>query len=346
MKRKCLAVGIILLFIGTTIIPSTAQNIEQSSSSSRGHWLYVGGSGPGNYTKIQDAIDNASDGDTVFVYHDSSPYNETIIINTTLTLLGENQTTTQISGGGSPIVTITAPHTVISGFTITQPNNTQNDYVDGVYGINCSDITIENSTIYDLNQGIYLEKTSKAIVEGNTIFSCDYCIMIVQSSRTIIQKNNLNGMSSIEIYFGYGNIIRNNSINGVYGILLFFSLSFDCSSNHFTHSRGAVDCETTPYGRIRYNTFHDCENGIFLTATVGMRIVSNTFLNTTHEAEFLMAFFCHWQHNYWNQPRLMPKVIHGAIQIPLGGIFYPVEISWINIDWCPAQEPYDIPGMN
>ena len=68
MKRKWLAVGIILLFIGTAIIPSSGQNIEKSSSASRGNWLYVGGSGPGNYTKIQDAIDNASDGDTLFVY--------------------------------------------------------------------------------------------------------------------------------------------------------------------------------------------------------------------------------------------------------------------------------------
>ena len=33
-----------------------------------GNILYVGGSGPGNYTKIQDALDNATEGDTVYVY--------------------------------------------------------------------------------------------------------------------------------------------------------------------------------------------------------------------------------------------------------------------------------------
>ncbi len=67
MKRKWLAIGIILLFVGTCIIPATAQDTEELQPSSRGNWLYVGGSGPGNYTKIQDAIDNASDGDSVFV---------------------------------------------------------------------------------------------------------------------------------------------------------------------------------------------------------------------------------------------------------------------------------------
>jgi hypothetical protein len=33
-----------------------------------GNILYVGGGGPGNYTKIQDAINNAINGDTIFVF--------------------------------------------------------------------------------------------------------------------------------------------------------------------------------------------------------------------------------------------------------------------------------------
>jgi len=56
MKRKLLGVGIILLFVGTCIIPVTAQDTKKSQSTSRGDWLYVGGSGPGNFTRIQDAI--------------------------------------------------------------------------------------------------------------------------------------------------------------------------------------------------------------------------------------------------------------------------------------------------
>ena len=67
MKKKWLAVGIILLFLGTCVIPTIAQNPEKQSVS-RGTWFYVGGNGPGNYTRIQDAIDDANNGDTVFVY--------------------------------------------------------------------------------------------------------------------------------------------------------------------------------------------------------------------------------------------------------------------------------------
>jgi hypothetical protein len=71
IMRKRLTIGIILLFVGTCISLVTAQDMEKSLPTSKGSWLYVGGSGPGNYTRIQDAIDDASDGDSVFVYDDS-----------------------------------------------------------------------------------------------------------------------------------------------------------------------------------------------------------------------------------------------------------------------------------
>ena len=75
--RKLL-VGIIILLM---LVPSVVSfSIYKSSQSKNGNILYVGGDGPGNYTKIQNAIDNASSGDTVFVYDDSSPYIEDIKI--------------------------------------------------------------------------------------------------------------------------------------------------------------------------------------------------------------------------------------------------------------------------
>ena len=96
MNKNILVIGITILFLGTCITPTVANDtIEQSSKPiSNGNILYVGGIGPDNYTKIQDAIDNASDGDTVFVFNDSSPYNETITINKSITLQGEDKNIT------------------------------------------------------------------------------------------------------------------------------------------------------------------------------------------------------------------------------------------------------------
>jgi len=62
-----------------------------------GRTLYVGGSGPGNYTSIQDAINDASDGDTIFVFNGT--YYENVIIDKSVKLVGENRNTTVIDGG-------------------------------------------------------------------------------------------------------------------------------------------------------------------------------------------------------------------------------------------------------
>ena len=77
-----------------------SETIEQSSMSfSRGKTLYVGGSGGDNYTQIQHAIDNASDGDTVFVYNGT--YYENVVVDKSIQLIGEDKNTTIIDGGGN-----------------------------------------------------------------------------------------------------------------------------------------------------------------------------------------------------------------------------------------------------
>ncbi len=113
LLKKWLAIGIILLFVGTCIIPATAQNTEKSLSSSRGNWLYVGGSGPGNYTKIQDAINDSSDGDTVFVYNGT--YYENIEFNKVIILIGQNRNGTIIDGGGNGNVVYVTAESELSG---------------------------------------------------------------------------------------------------------------------------------------------------------------------------------------------------------------------------------------
>ncbi|MHA1376567.1 MAG: hypothetical protein ACTSR7_19990, partial [Promethearchaeota archaeon] len=78
--KKLLVVGVIVLFLGLAIAPSTGiTDVKQIVlPTTSGDTLYVGGNGTGNYTKIQDAIDDANPGDTVFVYDDSSPYYEKV----------------------------------------------------------------------------------------------------------------------------------------------------------------------------------------------------------------------------------------------------------------------------
>jgi len=69
--KKGLAVAVILLFVSVSVIPSTGTtDVKQIAMPTlNGDTLYVGGNGTGNFTSIQDAIDHAYDGDTIFVYN-------------------------------------------------------------------------------------------------------------------------------------------------------------------------------------------------------------------------------------------------------------------------------------
>ncbi len=107
---------------------------------------YVGGSGLGNYSKIQDAIDNATAGDTIRVY--AGTYYENVIVNKTVTLIGNGTTNTIINGSGKDDgIHILADWVNVSGFTICQANK-------GVNINGASNVTVENCNINNCTQGI------------------------------------------------------------------------------------------------------------------------------------------------------------------------------------------------
>lgn len=51
-----------------------------------------------------------------------------------------------------------------------------------------------------------------------------------------------------------------------------------------------------------------------------------------------------WSRNYWDRPRLLPKPIIGTRRIVINEDLF-LDIPWVNFDWHPAQEPYDIPPI-
>ena len=114
MKRQVSALGLMgLLVVGgfIGIIAFESEPVQASSGST----LYVGGTGGGNYSTIQAAVNAANPGDTVFVFDDNAPYFEHITINKTINLIGEDRNTTIINGSYSDtIIKITSKKINIS----------------------------------------------------------------------------------------------------------------------------------------------------------------------------------------------------------------------------------------
>ena len=116
-KIFVLNVILCLIFMCSIITNETKNLTDVQAQTTVGNTLYVGGSGPGNYTSIQDAINDANDGDTVFVYN--GLYFEHIVIFKTIDLIGENRNTTIIDGGESgTVIRVSVDWVNITGFTV------------------------------------------------------------------------------------------------------------------------------------------------------------------------------------------------------------------------------------
>jgi nitrous oxidase accessory protein len=215
--KKGIVLGIIMLFIGTSVV-SAIDVFDESKPENLGNILYVGGSGSGNYSKIQDAIDDATDGDTVFVYDDSSPYNENIQVYKSISLIGENRDSTIINGENPySVIVLSSDSITFTGFTLKNTGDASvGIFVDGASG--CS---IYNNKITDIFTGIRLFNKDKIcsdneITDNIILSSTAFGIELQNSNNNTISFNTVSGTTSgsgiyVE-YFSSNNIIKNNNL--------------------------------------------------------------------------------------------------------------------------------------
>lgn len=74
-------------------------------------------------------------------------------------------------------------------------------------------------------------------------------------------------------------------------------------------------------------------------------VASLDFLIRVKQPPFIGGFVsgCSWVRNYWfNWDGRGPKEIYGIISIFLGHKIF-IPLPWLDFDWNPAGEPYDIP---
>lgn len=242
--RKSWLFVIIFLFIGAAVVSSTSNLVEKNISMIDGSILYVGGSGFGNYTKIQDAIDNASDNDTVFVYDDSSPYYENImIIEQSINLIGEKRETTVIDGGEQlSVLTVQADGITISGFTI---QNSGVLWINHGIDLHSSYNIISDNIITNNHVGIGLYTVSTYIADFNNITNNiienndGYGVKLYGSSYNTILDNTIASNNGNGVYLdeSFNNVISSNVISGNNGGLIISSQSNynNASDNIFTN---------------------------------------------------------------------------------------------------------------
>ena len=162
---------------------------------------------PDDYTTIQGAVDNATDGDTIIVKDGS--FHENIKVDKPLTLRSENGSKNCIIQAATydDAFHVTADYVNIYGFIIE----------GGTYGIhldNAKNCNIANNNISNNgNEGIHLEDSSNNIIMGNSISDNDYGIYLWRSSNNVIIGNSISdNRGGIFLWFSSSNNITGNTM--------------------------------------------------------------------------------------------------------------------------------------
>ena len=252
ISRICGFLLILLMWLPITFHAVSSEPIDESI-------IYVDKKNPEYFLTIQDGIDAAKTGNTIFVYNGT--YYENIVIDKSIALIGENTLRTIIDGRETGnVIKINANNVTIKGFTI------------------------QHSGLFFPNSGINVSSDYNSI-EDNEIINNFYGMTLHRSSNNSIRNNLFQNDDSCGIYMSRSsnNTIRNNTIqnNRYNGIGVYdFSDSNVIEYNIFTHNNYCgINIRNSSYNNIIKNNFSENNIGIHLPNPDTNIVQDNTFLN-------------------------------------------------------------------
>jgi len=151
-----------------------------------------------DFTSIQDAVDNATDGDTIRVY--DGTYNESILIDRSLQIIGNGTNTTIMSWGSGWY----APFNISDGRIILHADNitlrdisvtSLNNYYSGPgILVNGNDSTIKDITVMDFLVSILLNTSQRSTISNNHLEGYYAGIAFLDSGNHILLENSYASM--------------------------------------------------------------------------------------------------------------------------------------------------------
>ena len=352
--KKLLILVLILIFTISSCNSLPSQALDTISDS---NFLYVGGVGPNNYSSIQNAIDNASCGDTIFVY--SGTYFEIIDINKSINLIGENKETTSIDAGKSKvnkiILNVTAENVKIEGFTIQNAKGI--DGTAGIFtaGIFTRDNVFKNNIIKNCSYGVLFVNPINNIVTDNSLYGCAFgpYLIIPKYFDNTFENNTVND-KPVLFYVNEKDIIidgvetdsialikcknveiKNLKMNDTtVGIDISYCKKIKVTNCTISNTgRGGIYVHHSNFCTFEKNSFIDDNWGVFFRRSNFNKINKNNFINVTMPDWFARSYFNIWNSNYWG------KDIDGVKKI-LGYNGIREKIPFYNYDFRPSEFPY------
>ena len=221
-----------------------------------------------DFSTIQEAIDAATPGSTIYLEGSEEPYRENIVIDKPLTLMGDGYGSVTLDGGAAGnTVTITADDVVVQGLTIT---NSSADYPYAGIFIDYANNTIirDNDVSGNTGHGIFVMGGSNNTIENNQIHGNDGPGLRIDGSEA-------NATVS-------GNYIYENQGDGIFlytahNVLVDGNMVEENGGNGITPQGGSQNV-TIQYNYIGNNTVH----GIFVAVSTDIYIAEN-YIKTNGE---------------------------------------------------------------
>jgi len=333
--KKIITLGILILFVLSCFLPLVTGSILEKQNHVSRDVIIVDDEGDGDYTSIKDALNHADPGDTIEVYS-GTYYEHTIVIETeNITLEGISHELGNGSDTGKPfidgpgtdpydLIAVKADGVTINGF-----------HIENYHGGGTGNVCI----------GIY-HNANKCVISNNDIAHTLSSLIWIFGSDNKILNNNISYSvmrQGIVLRDPCSNcIVSGNVISDVEtGILFWDSNHNTATGNKISRcSEFGIDIAGGEYNTVEGNTFENNTVGVQIYYSLGSRIKNNNFINNQWQAQFeygiplFIGLTNRWNGNYWGRPRLLPYPIIGTL------IFFP----WVQFDWHPVLEAYDIPG--
>ena len=214
---------------------------------------------PEDFGSIQEAIDTALDGDTVYVK--SGEYHENVGIHKPISLVGENVDATIIDGNPSEgfriPITIGSDNVSVSGFKILYGSNgigvgevkfctisgnriAGNEHGIVLFNSSYCNVTKNYFELIGLSSAIQLNYAHNNLVSRNYINNCTEGIQIWQSSyNNTITENTITNCDDVAIRLQYSDnntIIRNDLLNSGTGTTIYVANNNMITKNNYVNN--------------------------------------------------------------------------------------------------------------